>query len=169
MKRRLNMACGIIHNPRIVLFDEPTVGVDPQSRERIYQMIEGAEGVTIVYTTHYMEEAERLCDRIAIIDGGKIIAEGTREELIERTLGAGREIKITCSENVPSALREQLIARGAHVEEQVIRILAKNFAAEITELMRLLNQANVNVVDLSVRPPTLEAVFLQLTGRELRE
>ena len=84
MKRRLNMAAGMIHRPKVVLFDEPTVGVDPQSRNRIFEMIEALRdaGTAIVYTTHYMEEAERLCDRIAIIDRGKIIAEGTKEELV---------------------------------------------------------------------------------------
>jgi ABC-2 type transport system ATP-binding protein len=117
MKRRLNMAAGVIHRPRILLLDEPTVGVDPQSRERIYQMIEGlrAEGVSLVYTTHYMEEAERLCDRVAIIDHGKIIASGTKQELLVATVGDKREVVMV---------------------EKV---------------------------------PTLESVFLHLTGRELRE
>ena len=84
MKRRLNMAAGVLHRPRIVLFDEPTVGVDPQSRNRIFEMIEALKGAgtAVIYTTHYMEEAERLCDRIAIVDHGRIVAEGTKDELI---------------------------------------------------------------------------------------
>jgi len=117
MKRRLNMAAGVLHRPRVLLLDEPTVGVDPQSRERIYEMIEGlaADGVSLVYTTHYMEEAERLCNRVAIIDHGKIIAEGTKDELVRATVGEKR--KVVMVEKVP----------------------------------------------------TLESVFLHLTGRELRE
>jgi linearmycin/streptolysin S transport system ATP-binding protein len=171
MKRRLNMAVGIVHRPRIVLFDEPTVGVDPQSRERIYTMIEGLreDGVTIVYTTHYMEEAERLCDRIAIIDHGRIIALGTREQLVEQTLGKGREIKISFESDLSGPLREQLTARGATVMDHTIKILAEDFTGMIAEMIKLMQQADVNVSDLSVRPPTLESVFLQLTGKELRE
>jgi ABC-2 type transport system ATP-binding protein len=117
MKRRLNMAAGVLHRPRVLLLDEPTVGVDPQSRERIYEMIEGlaADGVSLVYTTHYMEEAERLCKRVAIIDHGKIIAQGTKDELVRATVGEKREVVMV---------------------EKV---------------------------------PTLESVFLHLTGRELRE
>ena len=102
MKRRLNMAAGVLHKPRVLLLDEPTVGVDPQSRERIYEMIEGlaANGTSLVYTTHYMEEAERLCTRVAIIDNGKIIAEGTKDELVRATVGEKREVVMV--EKVPT-------------------------------------------------------------------
>src|SRR5207248_431937 len=94
MKRRLNMAAGLIHRPKVILMDEPTVGVDPQSRNRIFEMIEKLrdQGASIIYTTHYMEEAERLCDRVAIIDHGRIIALGTREELVRNAFGSRSEV-----------------------------------------------------------------------------
>ena len=94
MKRRLNMAAGIIHRPKLVLMDEPTVGVDPQSRNRIFEMIEALRGGgrAIIYTTHYMEEAERLCDRVAIIDHGRIIASGTNEELVHNAFASRSQV-----------------------------------------------------------------------------
>jgi ABC-2 type transport system ATP-binding protein len=117
MKRRLNMAAGVIHKPRLLLLDEPTVGVDPQSRERIYQMIEAlrASGVSLIYTTHYMEEAERLCDRIAIIDQGKIIAIGTKDELVRSTIGEKREVVMV--EKVPSLEMVFLHLTGKELRE----------------------------------------------------
>ena len=106
MKRRLNLAIGILADPKVLLLDEPTVGVDPQSRERIYGMIvELAErGVAILYTTHYMEEAERLCDRVAVIDHGEVIATGTQEELVRSTVGAGRQIVVHAARPIDGAL-----------------------------------------------------------------
>src|SRR5208282_2992029 len=94
MKRRLNMAAGVLHRPRIVLFDEPTVGVDPQSRNRIFEMIEALKGAgtAVIYTTHYMEEAERLCDRIAIVDHGRIVALGTKDELVRNAFASRSEV-----------------------------------------------------------------------------
>ena len=152
MKRRLNMAAGVLHKPRMLLLDEPTVGVDPQSRERIYEMIEGlrSEGVSIIYTTHYMEEAERLCDRIAVIDHGRIIAAGTQEELVAKTIGTGREIAIE-------------LASG----ERIARTVAN--ADEMLRMVKEIEGRGESVHDLTMRSPTLEKVFLHLTGRDLRE
>ncbi|HEY8183604.1 MAG TPA: ABC transporter ATP-binding protein [Thermoanaerobaculia bacterium] len=117
MKRRLNMAAGVIHKPRLLLLDEPTVGIDPQSRGRIYQMIEAlrSSGVSLIYTTHYMEEAERLCDRIAIIDQGKIIAIGTKDELVRSTIGEKREVVMV--EKVPSLEMVFLHLTGKELRE----------------------------------------------------
>ncbi len=107
MKRRLNMAAGLIHHPQIVLMDEPTVGVDPQSRERIYDMIAGlrSQGMSMIYTTHYMEEAERLCDRIAIIDHGRVIANDSAEELVRASFGSSRELLVTFAPRISATSR----------------------------------------------------------------
>jgi ABC-2 type transport system ATP-binding protein len=169
MKRRLNMAAGIIHRPRVVLMDEPTVGVDPQSRNRIFEMIEKLrdQGAAIIYTTHYMEEAERLCDRVAIIDHGRIIAQGASEELI-------------CS---AFAQRSQVLARFAGTPCEIAAWVERHkgrlsdgiaeFSIEDSKLITgLLNDAasaGLELVDVTLRRPNLESVFLHLTGRELRD
>ncbi|MGE5414513.1 MAG: ATP-binding cassette domain-containing protein [Syntrophomonadaceae bacterium] len=171
MKRRLNIAAGTIHDPRVLLLDEPTVGVDPQSRERIYAMIGElkARGVSLLYTTHYMEEAERLCDRIAIIDHGKVIASGTKEELVRQTVGTRQAVTIDAVSPIPSGLWDQLAALGAQRDGLQVRLSVADPAAEIRRLLDMFHSARVPVRDLTLKTPTLEEVFLQLTGRELRE
>ena len=171
MKRRLNIAAGTIHAPQVLLLDEPTVGVDPQSRERIYAMIGDlkGKGVSLLYTTHYMEEAERLCDRIAIIDNGKIIALGTKDELVRKTVGTREALTIDAAAPIPAALKEKLIRMGASVEETRTRLSVEDPAAQIRQLLGLFHEERVAVRDLTLKSATLEQVFLQLTGRELRE
>jgi ABC-2 type transport system ATP-binding protein len=171
MKRRLNIAAGTIHGPRLLLLDEPTVGVDPQSRERIYTMIGQlkAQGVALLYTTHYMEEAERLCDRIAIIDHGRIIAAGTREELVRQTLGNRQTVTIDADAPVPESLRHALTAMGATVDGSVVRILADDAPRQIRELLEAFHGGKATIRDLTLKRASLEEVFLSLTGRELRE
>ena len=171
MRRRLNIAAGTIHRPRVLLLDEPTVGVDPQSRERIYAMIGElkADGVSLLYTTHYMEEAERLCDRIAIIDNGRIIALGTKDELVRATLGTREMLAIEAERDVPEPLRRRLEARGAAVVENRAQISIAEPAREIAEVLEEFRRDGVAVRDLTLKTATLEAVFLQLTGKELRE
>jgi ABC-2 type transport system ATP-binding protein len=171
MKRRLNMAAGVIHRPRLVLMDEPTVGVDPQSREKIYSMIEEMrrEGIGLIYTTHYMEEAERLCDRIAVIDHGRIIAEGTREELVASTVGDAREVRIELARELSEGGVATLRARGAAIDHLSVVVPLRNAREELAPLLRDLEAADAVVRDLSLRSPSLESVFLHLTGRELRE
>jgi ABC-2 type transport system ATP-binding protein len=169
MKRRLNMAAGLIHQPKLILMDEPTVGVDPQSRNHIFEMIEKVrdEGTSIIYTTHYMEEAERLCDRVAIIDHGRVMSLGTNAELVQNAFGQ----------------RSQVTARFAGAGERVAAWVAGrggrsvNGSAEFTidrpsEIATLLDEATragFELVDVALRKPNLESVFLHLTGRELRD
>jgi ABC-2 type transport system ATP-binding protein len=168
MRRRLNMAAGLIHRPRLVLLDEPTVGVDPQSRNRIFEMVEGLrkEGTTAIYTTHYMEEAERLCDRIAIMDHGRIIAQGTKEELVTRSFGGRSDVIMHFASATNAAA--WAASRGGTVEDGVA-----HFALErTTDIASLLDSAScegLEVIDVTLRRPNLESVFLQLTGRDLRQ
>jgi ABC-2 type transport system ATP-binding protein len=169
MKRRLNMAAGIIHRPRVVLMDEPTVGVDPQSRNRIFEMIEALRdgGMAVLYTTHYMEEAERLCDRIAIIDHGRIIAEGTNEELVRGAFGTRSEVAARFTGN-QEAIASWVQSRGGHLSEGTAQFTIER-PAEIAEILDEAASKGIGVEDVSLRRPNLESVFLHLTGRELRD
>ncbi len=169
MKRRLNMAAGMLHRPKVVLFDEPTVGVDPQSRNRIFEMIEALRdaGTAIVYTTHYMEEAERLCDRIAIIDHGRIIAEGTKEELVEGTFGRRSQVLARFAGET-GAIEAWAQRHGGRVTHETAEFTIEQ-AGEIAPLLDDATKAGLELVDVSLRRPNLESVFLHLTGRELRD
>ena len=171
MKRRLNIAAGVIHEPRILLLDEPTVGVDPQSRERIYEMIINlrSSGVSMIYTTHYMEEAEKLCDRVAIIDHGRIIALGTREQLVEGTIGSHREVTMEFDRPLDPQVQADLTAGGARINSTHLVMSTARPADDMTRVLKVLEQHQVAVLDVTLRAPTLEDVFLRLTGRELRE
>jgi len=169
MKRRLNMAAGVLHRPRIVLFDEPTVGVDPQSRNRIFEMIEALKGAgtAVIYTTHYMEEAERLCDRIAIVDHGRIVAEGTKDELIASTFGARSQVLARFAGS-SDAIATWAARNGGRVTNATVDLTIEQ-ATEIGRLLEDARQAGLELVDVSLRRPNLESVFLHLTGRELRD
>jgi ABC-2 type transport system ATP-binding protein len=169
MKRRLNMAAGLIHQPRLVLMDEPTVGVDPQSRNRIFEMIEAlrTQGMTIIYTTHYMEEAERLCDRIAIVDHGRIIALDTREALIQSSFGSRSQV-VARLDGLTEAVSAWVAERGGRLANSTAEFTIEH-PSEIAALLDGATAADLELVDLSLRRPNLESVFLHLTGRELRD
>lgn len=169
MKRRLNMAAGMIHRPKLVLMDEPTVGVDPQSRNHIFEMIEKLrdEGMSIIYTTHYMEEAERLCDRVAIVDHGKVIAIGTNAELVRNAFGPRSQVTARFADaNGPVA--DWVTERGGRMVDGAAEFTVEQ-ASEIATLLDASAKAGFELVDLALRKPNLESVFLHMTGRELRD
>jgi ABC-2 type transport system ATP-binding protein len=168
MKRRLNIACGVLHRPRVVLLDEPTVGVDPQSRERIYDMLTELTkaGVSLLLTTHHLEEAEARCTRTVIIDHGKVIAAGTMSELVDQTVGRHRIV--TLRVDAPIAGVPPGVSVSAE-DPRVLRARVTNVARELPPLLTAISAQGREVEDVEVRGPSLQSVFIHLTGRELRE
>jgi ABC-2 type transport system ATP-binding protein len=168
MKRRLNIACGVLHRPRVVLLDEPTVGVDPQSRERIYDMLTDLTkaGVSLLLTTHHLEEAEARCNRTVIIDHGKVIAAGTMPELVDQTVGRHRIV--TLRVDAPIAAVPSGVDVSAE-DPRVLRAKVTNVARELPALLSAISAQGREVEDVEVRGPSLQSVFIHLTGRELRE
>lgn len=182
MKRRVNIACGVLHEPRVLLLDEPTVGVDPQSRERIFAMIEAlrAAGTTIVLTTHHLEEAEQRCDRIVVIDHGVVIAQGTLRELVEQTIGPHRQATVRLMQPLEPHAAETLaqhwepLAAGvnghaARQDPSVWQTRIQSVADDLPRLLESIVYLGGDVRDVEVHAPNLQSVFLHLTGRELRE
>ena len=173
MAQRLMVARALVHRPEIVFLDEPTSGIDPQTRLALWEILRElhAAGQTILLTTHYMEEADALCERLAIIDHGKVLALGTPAELKEG-LGADTVISLTFAEP-PTALlpRIEKLAAVDHVEtsDSTVRVYAADAAGLLADIVTLATKQKVRVTDASSQPPTLEAVFLALTGRDLRE
>jgi ABC-2 type transport system ATP-binding protein len=171
MRRRLNIACGILHHPRIVLLDEPTVGVDPQSRDRIYVTLAelAAEGVSLLLTTHHLEEAEARCSRTVIIDHGRVIASGTLPELVDQTVGRHR--LVTLRLNAPLATEQipRLRVEIDPADARQVRARMTDVATDLPPLLDGIRAAGAAVDDVEVRGPSLQAVFIHLTGRELRE
>jgi ABC-2 type transport system ATP-binding protein len=175
MKRRINIAVGLLHKPQVVFMDEPTVGIDPQSRRNILDMVKAlnAQGMTVLYTTHYMEEAEELSHRLGIIDHGKLIALGTQKELT-RLVGHDDvvELRLAAEHATPELLRALGAVKGVQnvaAEDGVVRLLAQDGNAALPDLITLANGRGVRVTGVAVHEPDLEAVFLHLTGRALRD
>ncbi|MBE0416298.1 MAG: ABC transporter ATP-binding protein, partial [Coriobacteriia bacterium] len=173
MKRRLNIGVGLLHGPRLLVLDEPTVGVDPQSRNAILESVEnlGSEGMAVLYTTHYMEEAERLCDRIGIIDHGKIVAEGTRRELVE-LVGQHDRVRLAATGDLEGSVRalETLPhVKKADTREDGLDLIVDGAGDALTELLAAVTAAGATVTSVDVDEPNLEAVFLHLTGRAFRD
>jgi ABC-2 type transport system ATP-binding protein len=170
MRRRLNMACSLLHGPKIVLLDEPTVGVDPQSRERIYEMLAALRqaGVSIVLTTHHLEEAEQRCDRIVIIDHGRIVAAGSLASLLQQAAGPTRRVDVRLRGAWPEgrAVPDGLVLSD---DRRVVRGDVRNVAADLPVVLDAIARAGGEVDDLALRGATLHDAFIALTGRELRE
>jgi ABC-2 type transport system ATP-binding protein len=173
MQRRLNIAIGLLHRPRLLLLDEPTVGVDPQSRNAILESIAGLgrEGMAILYTTHYMEEAERLCDRVAIIDAGEIRAEGTRGELVA-IMGVEDTVRLALTGDIPAAaaaVTQVDGVTGTAAKDGELEILVGDAHHRLPRLIDAVVGSGAVVRGVDLVSPDLEAVFLHLTGRALRD
>jgi ABC-2 type transport system ATP-binding protein len=173
MKRRLNFGCALVHAPRALLLDEPTVGVDPQSRVRLLELVrdEARKGTCVLYTTHYMEEAESLCDRLAIIDHGRIIATGTLPEL--RAMVGERDLLRFAGRFDPAPVRAALSRLDdveiVQVEPSVVTLAMPEATRKLSSTLTLLAAAGAELHETTLTQPNLESLFIKLTGKELRE
>ncbi|WP_109437305.1 ABC transporter ATP-binding protein [Aquimarina sp. AU119] len=170
MKRRINIAAALLHNPKVLFMDEPTVGIDPQSRNHIFEVIEtlNKQGITIVYTTHYMEEVERLCDRIAIIDSGEIIAQGTQsqlKELVQTKENILFEFDFLSESNL-NQLRKLL---SYTMTQNKNKLLVESTVKELSNVITACNELQLSIKDIQLNKVNLEAIFLNLTGKQLRD
>lgn len=170
MKRRINIACALMHDPQLILMDEPTVGIDPQSRNKIYELLQQlhAQGKTILYTTHYMEEAERMCDVIGIIDHGSVIAEGSMSQLIQE-FGSSEKIIVHYYGDLPVDAQWNGKPHEIHPEEQSIYFSSPHAGKELPEIAALCAKNNIALTGMDIQKSNLETIFLDLTGRQLRD
>ncbi len=171
MKRRVNIASALLHRPKILFMDEPTVGIDPQSRNLIFEVVEKLqeEGMTIIYTTHYMEEAERLCDRIGIIDDGEIIAQGTLDEL--KTSGSMKETVSISFANLTNE-RYNRIAKDWKDNQRCdskIHFYSMNIQSDLSKIILKCNEVGLDILHIDIKKINLETIFLSLTGKKLRD
>ncbi len=189
MKRRVNIAAGLLHDPQVVYMDEPTVGIDPQSRRRILdtvKLLRDQRGITVLYTTHLMEEAQELSDRVGIIDHGEIIALGTPGDLIQQVGEQDRLVFKVGQAVIPAGVLERIHSSVEGVTQAVfdppgaegdnkanpsgrLTVTAKRGRKALPVILRLADEAGIEIGSVEVREPDLEAVFLHLTGRELRD
>lgn len=174
MKRRINMAVSLMHEPELLIMDEPTVGIDPQSRSHILEMVRELnrkKGMSILYTSHYMDEVEKLCDRVYIMDHGQIIASGTKEEL-KSILSSEDTILIEAAqkpEQFISQLSEHPLIQQVVEVEQGYKVIVSKGDDLFADIFEIANASQVKVKGVHVQTPTLEDVFLHLTGRKLRD
>lgn len=173
MKRRLNFGCGIVHEPKALLLDEPTVGVDPQTRVRLLELVrsETENGACVLYTTHYMEEAEAICDHLAIIDHGLIIAAGTLKEL--RAMVGERDLLRLTGTFEPNRVMEGIArledAELVQAEANALTLSLADASARLSTVFQILDAAGSDIRETTLTQPSLESLFIKLTGKELRE
>ncbi|MGG1574715.1 ABC transporter ATP-binding protein [Fictibacillus sp. NRS-1165] len=173
MKRRLNIACAIAHQPKLIIMDEPTVGIDPQSRNYILNSVRklNEKGCTVIYTSHYMEEVEEICSRIAIVDHGKVIAEGTKEQL-KAIITDTKDIWVNVKSNESieeNELKEINGVNTVQVEENIIKINSQAEVGNLNKIIQYFINREIEIRSLQEQAPNLETVFLTLTGRNLRD
>jgi ABC-2 type transport system ATP-binding protein len=173
MKRRLNIGIGLLHGPRLLILDEPTVGVDPQSRNAILESVDqlSGEGMAVLYTTHYMEEAERLCDRVGIIDLGELKAEGTRRELVG-LVGQSDQVLLSLAGSVEAAAaacRTLEPVRDVSSKDERLELVVEDARQILPRILETVAESGASVRAVEVIEPNLEAVFLHLTGKALRD
>ncbi|MCM3763773.1 ABC transporter ATP-binding protein [Neobacillus niacini] len=173
MKRRINIGAALMHKPELLIMDEPTVGIDPQSRNHILETVKklNQEGMTVIYTSHYMEEVEYLCERIAIVDQGLVIASGTKAELCNRLVGATSiQIKVNVSSpELIDTLGTIQNVQSVKADGELITIYTSDARQALGDAVALVVQSGLQVLSVDVQEPNLESVFLQLTGRTLRD
>lgn len=173
MRRRLEIARSLLQEPEILFLDEPTIGLDPQTRAKIWDYITSIKkekNITIIMTTHYMDEAEELCDRISIMDKGKIIAEGTAEQL-KSILGSDVvyvRFKNNNSNGIP-CLEFSVVEKCSKIGSDMLELVVKDAASAIPEIFEVVSRMNLKIIEVSYRRPTLNEVFIHLTGKELRD
>jgi ABC-2 type transport system ATP-binding protein len=173
MRRRLDLAAAIVAQPPVLFLDEPTTGLDPRSRLDLWGTIEDlvADGTTVLLTTQYLDEADRLAHRIAVVDGGKVIAEGTSDELKDRVGGERVEVTLADEQDAPAAAAAlaSMCSGAPQIEGDIVRVTVERRDGAVMEAARLLDRTNAGVEDIAVRRPTLDDVFLTLTGHKAEE
>ncbi|MCR3921406.1 MAG: ABC transporter ATP-binding protein [Firmicutes bacterium] len=173
MKRRLNIACAVVHRPKLLVMDEPTVGIDPQSRNHIMGAVKEIhrQGTTILYTSHYMEEVEEICTQIVIMDQGRVIARGTKEELTELVSTENRLVLELSAANftIVDEIKKISGVKECAIEDKVLTVLTTKNNHIISKMIDEITATGTEVYSLNVQKPTLESVFLTLTGRTLRD
>lgn len=173
MKRRINIGAALLHNPEILIMDEPTVGIDPQSRNHILETVKklNQEGMTVIYTSHYMEEVEYICNQIGIMDKGKLIAFGNKDD-IKKTVINKEKIEIKLSQITPmigETIKELPSVEKLIIKDRDITIYSKGNGELLADIISITNKAKIKILSISIEEPNLESVFIHLTGKALRD